>query len=106
MEDILAEVKYGFPSWDPRDERFEPQRYWRGPVWAIVNYMIAEGMKDCGYGDLSHRIMSDTRRLIDQSGFYEYFNPLSGEGCGGQNFTWTAAIRLVWADGDCESQAA
>ena len=30
--------------------------------------------------------------LITQSGFAEYYDPLTGEPCGGGRFTWTAAM--------------
>ena len=47
-EEILQIAKYAFPSWDPRHDRFDSRRYWRGPTWAIMNYMIAEGMAGTG----------------------------------------------------------
>ena len=37
-------VAHPVPSTAPDDPRFEPRRYWRGPVWAMVNWMIAEGL--------------------------------------------------------------
>ena len=30
------------------------------------------------------------------SGFWEYFDPMTGEGLGGADFTWTAAATLFW----------
>ena len=45
-------------------------------------------------------------RLIEKSGFYEYFDPISGDGHGGRNFTWTAAIYLIWSLDAQTSQAA
>lgn len=36
------------------------------------------------------------RRLADERGIFEYFHPLAGDGFGGEEFTWTAAIRLAW----------
>jgi alpha,alpha-trehalase len=38
-------------------------------------------------------------RLPDRSGFYEYFDPMTGEGLGGPDFTWTAAIYLTLGGG-------
>jgi len=95
--DILKACRYGFPSWDPRSPAFESRRYWRGPVWAVVNYMMARGLEEYGEAALAARIKSDTLELIERAGFFEYFDPISGEGLGGGNFTWTAAIYLVWS---------
>ncbi|TPW29771.1 hypothetical protein FJU08_13280 [Martelella alba] len=95
---ILEECVFGFPSWDPRDSRFESRRYWRGPIWSVVNYMIAIGLAEKGHGEIAERLRDDTRRVVEQSGFFEYFDPLTGEGLGGKLFTWTAAIHLAWAD--------
>lgn len=105
-EAILKRVEFGFPSWDPRHEQFEAQRYWRGPVWSVMNYMIVRGLEECGFEDLAQRLRQDTIRLIEQAGFCEYFDPISGEGYGGGSFTWTAAIYLAWTQGLEISKAA
>lgn len=103
---ILDRCRYGFPSWDPRDGKFESKRYWRGPVWAMANYMIVQGLTECGELSLAERIRSDTLKLIEKSGFHEYFDPMTGDGHGGTDFTWTAAIYLVWSRATPSSQAA
>jgi hypothetical protein len=90
-------VDYLVPSLSPEDSRFDAKRYWRGPVWAIVNRMIAEGLSDYGYDALAERIREDTRTLLGQGGFAEYFDPTTGAGLGGQRFSWTAATALIWA---------
>ena len=94
-EDLLSKVKYAFPSWDPRHEAFESKRYWRGPVWAVMNYMIATGLEECGQPKLANRVKNDTLQLVENSGFFEYFDPVNGEGLGGPDFTWTAAVQLI-----------
>ena len=103
---ILGHVRYGFPSLDPTDPRFEPKRYWRGPVWLVMNYMIGRGLAEAGYEVLSTRIREDSARLIEKSGFFEYFHPGTGEGLGGSDFSWTAAIWLAWAGRGIEARAA
>ncbi|MEP0521288.1 MAG: hypothetical protein ABJO09_16385 [Hyphomicrobiales bacterium] len=105
-EAILEKVEFGFPSWDPRHEQFEAQRYWRGPVWSVMNYMIVRGFEECGFSELAQRLRHDTIRLIEKTGFCEYFDPISGEGYGGGSFTWTAAIYLAWTQGLEISKAA
>ncbi|WP_299626154.1 trehalase family glycosidase [Pelagibius sp.] len=88
---------YPLPSFDPGDSRFDRLRYWRGPTWGIVNYMIAEGLSENGHGEWAARLARSTADLVRQSGFWEYFDPISGRGLGGDRFTWTAAMWLAWA---------
>lgn len=96
IDEWLAATAFGLSSTHPSSEQFESQRYWRGPVWLHINWMIAEGLKDYGYDDLAARIKLATRACIDMSGFYEYFDATSGAGCGGEQFSWTAAVALYW----------
>ena len=90
-------VTYSVPSFDPYNPLFDSIRYWRGPVWAIVNWMIADGLMRNGYAQLSETIRAHTRTLIAETGFYEYFCPLTGRGGGGDAFSWTASMWLSWA---------
>ena len=91
---ILSACSYGMPSWDPQHEEFESKRYWRGPVWLVMNHMIAIGLEDSGESGLAERVRNDTYRLVENNGMAEYFDPLDGTGLGGMNFSWTAAIYL------------
>ena len=94
---MIDATQYSLASFDPEHPKFDSQRYWRGPTWAIINYLVARGLKEQGYHDLAGKLREDTRRLIETSGFFEYFDPTNGAGAGGDNFTWTAAIWLAWA---------
>ncbi|MDJ0827947.1 MAG: trehalase family glycosidase [Rhodobacter sp.] len=99
LDRFSRSVRYLVPSFDPDSELFDPLRYWRGPAWAIVNWMIADGLRQCGEDAWAARIRSDTAKLIGESGFAEYFGPLGAEPCGGGSFSWTAAIWLAWGLG-------
>jgi Trehalase len=94
LETWATKVRYLVPSTDPFSSAYEPKRYWRGPVWAVVNWMIAAGLDQYGYADWATRVREDTKALLGQ-GYAEYWNPESGEGLGGFHFTWTAAIGLL-----------
>jgi len=96
IERIARRVKYLMPSLDPDDPGFQMVRYWRGPVWAVVNYMIGIGFAEAGYSHWADRIRDDTLSLIETTGFYEAFSPIDGSGSGGDDFSWTAAIDLAW----------
>lgn len=97
VERMLSAVSYGLASFDPEAPGFEPLRYWRGPTWPIMNYLVGSGMEEQGQYDLADRIRSDTAALMQQSGFAEYYHPMDGSSAGGGTFTWTAAVWLGWA---------
>jgi hypothetical protein len=97
LEAWLAGTRYGLASVRADDPRFERRRYWRGPIWAITNFLIGEGLAESGFEGLARRLRDDTAGLIAEHGFFEYFDPLDGRGCGGDRFSWTAAMWLAWA---------
>lgn len=93
IRDLTEQATFMVPSHDPRDPRFDAKRYWRGPAWLIVNYLISDGLLQAGEHEMAERIEADSLRLID-SGFAEYYDPLTGDPCGGGQFTWTAAMAI------------
>ena len=96
LEHVMEGIKYGVPSFNPHDEKFDAKRYWRGPVWGVMNMLIAMGMDDFGMPE-GEELRRSTADLIQEHGFSEYFDPCDGSPAGGKSFTWTAAVWLGWA---------
>jgi hypothetical protein len=89
-------------SVDEKESDFKPLDYWRGPVWINNSWGLTYGLLRYGYTDRAERIKQGALRLVAEHGFREYFNPTSGEGLGGKNFSWTAAavIDMIMAKGN------
>lgn len=56
--------------------------------------MIADGLARAGLADAAGQTTASSLDLIRQGGFAEYYDPQTGEACGGARFTWTAAMVL------------
>ena len=93
---LTSSAAYLLPSLEAGSRAYDHRRYWRGPVWLVVSYMAAIGLEEQGHADWATRIREDSARLIEKSGFYESFSPETGEGSGGPDFSWTAAMWLAW----------
>ncbi|MDO5986936.1 trehalase family glycosidase [Flavivirga amylovorans] len=100
MEKFGGDHQYLCASFDPTSERFNPKKYWRGPVWVNLNWMLHNGLKRYGYKDIAERVKHDTIQILEKNGFYEYFDSRkemhqNGKaGYGGNNFSWSAALLI------------
>lgn len=85
------------PSFDVDSPLFDSKRYWRGPVWPQMNWMIYHGLKAYGYEETAEIVRADLLKLVNQLGFFEYFEAQKSvaatieKGYGGDNFSWTAS---------------
>lgn len=90
----LDQVCLTVPSFDRTSEGYSPSLYWRGPIWINVNYLLYHGLRQYGFDDYADRVRQSILRLTTDGGFYEYYDPDTGEGHGARNFSWTAALLL------------
>ncbi len=73
--------------------RFEGQLLWRGPcMWMSMNWLAAEAASVSGHLELAAEITGRSARLIEKSGFREYYDPHTGAGGGARDFTWPGLI--------------
>jgi glycogen debranching enzyme len=82
------------PSYDRYGYGFSPVRYWRGPVWINIDWLLMRGLERYEFREQAQRLRRAIVGLVQKTGFYEYFDPLSGRGHGSDFFSWTAALLL------------
>jgi hypothetical protein len=97
MDKFGGEDKYLCASFDPTSDRFDPKKYWRGPVWINMNWILYHGLKNYGYTQNAERVKNDSIELLEKHDFFEYFDCRKGTenaGYGGGNFSWSAALLI------------
>jgi hypothetical protein len=88
------QTPFTLPSVPSNSPHFEAQRYWRGPVWINMNWFVITGLQRYGFTTEANQLRDHTLALIQRSGFREYYNPLTGDGLGAHQFSWSAALTL------------
>lgn len=90
--DHLFGPAYPVPSVPLDSPYFDPKRYWQGPTWVNMNWLIIDGLKRYGFHDHAAALTESTLEMVADKGIAEYYEPLTGEPLGADNFTWTAAL--------------
>jgi len=97
MDSAKFNSKVPIPTASKDNERYNPVKYWRGPVWLDQAYFAIEGLKLYGYEkeaeELSKKIL-DNAEGVNEKGktIRENYNPESGEGLHCTNFSWSAGM--------------
>ena len=95
--DLHNRSYYICPSFDVDSPLFDSKRYWRGPIWPQMNWMIYHGLKAYGFEGTAAIVKQDLLELVERLGFWEYFESQKSivntikNGYGGNHFSWTAS---------------
>lgn len=82
------DAPFPLPSTSPNDPAFDARRYWRGPTWMNINWLLAP--------TVGPELVDRSLALVEKSGFREYYDPRTGDGLGADSFAWTAALVIDW----------
>jgi glycogen debranching enzyme len=94
------QLSYPVPSVAASEPTFEPSApafggkplLWRGPTWINTNWFIVQGLREHGFKKEAQLLVEKSVGLITKNGFREFFNPITGEGLGAQNFSWSTLV--------------
>lgn len=90
--DKLFGPAYPIPSVPLESAYFDPKRYWQGPTWVNTNWLVIDGLERYGFRDHAAVLRESTLEMVAEHGIAEYYDPLTGEPLGADNFSWTAAL--------------
>ncbi len=81
----------------PASEKYDPDGYWRGPIWAPTTYLLVDGLRRCGHDRLAKTI---AERYCNMScrkakGNYENFDALTGLGRRAPGYTWATSVYMM-----------
>ena len=99
----VGEGAWAVASFGPDEPGFQPTRYWRGPIWPIVNWVVARGLDRYGYASLAAEVRAALVALSRRNGFWEHYSPVTGRGHGSDQFAWTAGLVLDVLHADLET---
>ena len=87
---------YLCPTYSLLAEDVDFKKYWRGPVWINMNWLLYHGLQRYDMEDMAARVRQHSLELLEKHGIYEYFDPRKGEAeevaCGTNTFSWSAAL--------------
>jgi putative isomerase len=86
---------FGLASEHPDSPLYEPDGYWRGPVWAAANLLVIDGLRAAGYRDQAAEVARRLCNTVRAAGPAENFDALSGRWLRDGPYTWTASVFLT-----------
>lgn len=76
---------------------YNPDGYWRGPIWAPSTLLLVEGLSACGEREFATELARKFCDMVVRSGCAENFDALTGEGLRDRAYTWTSSVFLILA---------
>lgn len=99
MAELAASPDHFFPGMPTvayNDPGYTSDGYWRGPTWLNAAYFALRGLKEYGHDEIAGKcretILDWCSRQEDS--IYEYYDSMSGKGCGAAGFGWSAAFLI------------
>ena len=92
-------TRFGLASEAPESPEYRSSGYWRGPIWAPVMLLIADGLRRCGGAgaEAACSLARDFCEAVQIGGMAENFDAQSGRGLVDPAFTWTSSVFLHFA---------
>lgn len=94
MDPSAFAAPFGPRGVDRREVTYDPDRYWRGPCWPQLGYLLWVAARRHGRVAEAGALAESTRRGVMRSGLAEYWNADTGAGCGAIPQSWAGVALL------------
>ncbi|MGL4676122.1 MAG: MGH1-like glycoside hydrolase domain-containing protein [Brevinema sp.] len=78
---------------------FDPNEYWRGPVWLDQTYFGIIGLRNYGYNieadELTKKVFLNLQGLLNDVPINENYNPLTGVPLNAPGFSWSSSMLIL-----------
>ena len=88
-------TQYGLATESVNSPYYEPDGYWRGPIWAPSTMLIVDGLNAAGETLFAESLSRQYCDMVSRSGMAENFDALSGDGLRDRAYSWTSSVFLV-----------
>jgi putative isomerase len=89
--------EFGVATESMRSTHYQPDGYWRGPLWGAPTVMLVEALTAVGETALAAELRHGFCDLVTKRGIAENYDAGSGEPLRDRAFTWTASAFLLLA---------
>jgi len=89
---LVPSVSKNETTFNPNSNDRDRSGIWRGPLSMNTNWFLVHGLRQHGYYDLADEIAKKSKELVKQHGFNEFYNPLTGEPVGANEFGWATLV--------------
>ncbi len=88
------------PTISRDDPEYPKQHYWRGKVWAPVNWLVYQGLKIYEWDHEARLLAESSAKMFlkpwrEKGNCYENFLSTTGEGASDPHYTWGALMALI-----------
>jgi hypothetical protein len=80
-----------------QEPSFDPHRYWRGPVWPQIAYLLWLASRDAGHDEVADALVAGTAAGAMASGWSEHWHPDTGATQGAAPQSWTGVVAVMAA---------
>jgi hypothetical protein len=96
LDQLTDELRFAAPygmRYLPADhELYRPDKYWRGPAWPQLNYLLFLACRRWHREELAMRLAEMTRRGVRSADFSEFWNPETGQPLAPGRQTWSSIV--------------